>query len=84
MTNRLEEPIDLTYLANLIESKKPTCLCGKALRGSGLREYDHDGGFRTLDSYGNIMEERQWIYVHCSHCGYDMALHKIARELNED
>lgn len=77
----IEQPVDLTYLANLIESKKPKCLCGRALSGANLRFYDHDGGYRTLNSYHEEMKEKQWIYVHCKKCGYDMALHKIAREL---
>ena len=77
----VQQPVDLTYLANLIESKKPKCLCRRALRGSNLQMYDHDGGYRTLDSNHEEMKERQWIYVHCDHCGYDMSLVKIEREL---
>jgi len=84
MKNRLEEPIDMTYLANLISTKKPVCICGKPLIGGWLQSYDHDGGFRVQNSLGEEMEKKQWLYVHCSYCGYDMALHKIARELCED
>lgn len=72
-----EQPLDLEKLATLIDEKKPTCLCGKALKGSGVDYWGpHDGGI-----YVKGEKEKQWVFVHCDKCGYDMALWKIAREL---
>lgn len=70
------EPINLESLARLIDEKKPTCICGEALEGSGIEHYPHDGGV-LVEGYA----DKQWVYIHCSECGYDMALHKIMREL---
>jgi len=70
------KPINLKELAALIDEKKPICLCGKTLRGSGLQHYGpHDGGV-LVEGYS----EKRWVYVHCR-CGHDMALWKIMREL---
>lgn len=69
--------INLETLSELIDEKKPTCICGKTLRGSGLEHYGpHDGGV-NVEGY----TEKRWVYVHCPYCDYDMALHKIMREL---
>lgn len=68
--------LDLDELADLIDSKKPVCICGEPLQGSGLKTYPHEGGEIVYGKPG-----RQWVYVHCKKCGYDMALHKIKREL---
>lgn len=63
-------------LRELIDTKKPHCICGKRLKGSGLRFYEHEGGFKL-----DYDKEPQWYYVHCDSCGSDMALWKIKREL---
>lgn len=68
--------INLDELAELIDEKKPLCICGKELKGSGLNHYGpHDGGI-YVEGYA----EKRWVYITCS-CGYDMALWKIEREL---
>lgn len=68
--------VNLESLANLIDKKKPVCICGNVLKGSGLSHYGpHDGGV-LVEGYN----EKRWVYVHCS-CGYDMALWKIENEL---
>ncbi|MFH2111886.1 MAG: hypothetical protein ABIJ47_11580 [Candidatus Bathyarchaeota archaeon] len=74
-----EQVLSLERLVALIDEKRPTCICGKVLKGSGLDLWGpHDGGYHVEG-----FEEKQWVYVHCENpkCGYDMALPKIWREL---
>jgi hypothetical protein len=77
--SQTDKEIDLTELAKLIDEKKPTCICGRVLRGSGL---DHWGPHENGDLIKGY-KERRWIFVHCI-CGYDMALWKIQRELQKE
>ena len=73
----LQEPLNLREVGRLVEEKKPACICGADLRGIHVEHYGpHEGGYLV----GGYME-RQWVYIHCFRCGYDMALHKIWREL---
>ena len=73
----MSKAINLESLARLIDEKKPTCICGRTLKGGGIDHYGpHDGGVH-VEGY----TEKRWVYVHCSKCGYDMALWKIMREL---
>ena len=73
----MSQPINLMKLRALIDEKKPTCICGTTLKGGGINYWGpHDGGVHVEGE-----TEKQWVYVHCSKCGYDMALHKILREL---
>lgn len=56
--------------AKLVEGK--TCrTCGKRLPAK-VEGYPHDGGW-IVDGFTS----RQWLYVHCSSCGYDNALWKL-------
>jgi hypothetical protein len=71
-----QEQLDLWKVAILIEKKKPKCICGKPLKGSGINYYEHEGGVHIVGE-----KEKQWVYVHCDECGFDMALWKIWREL---
>ena len=72
-----EQVLNLESLAALIDEKQPKCICGQTLKGSGLRYYTpHPGGY-----WVEGVPEKAWVYVHCPHCGYDVALHKIWREL---
>ncbi len=72
-----EQVLNLEKLAALIDEKRPTCICGATLHGSDICHYGpHDGGHHVED-----FEEKRWVYVTCARCGYDMALHKIWREL---
>lgn len=71
------EGLDLIELAHRIEEHKPSCICGATLRGYNIDHYGpHDGG-EIVRGYG----DPRWVYVHCDRCGYDMAIHKIKREI---
>jgi len=75
----MENIINLTKLAELIDEKQPHCICGAKLYGNALRHYGpHIGGY-TVEGF----TDKRWIYVTCSQCGYDVALHKIEEELIE-
>lgn len=67
-----------TDLRVLITKSKATCLCGEKLYGSNLNWYEHSGGLKLEDD-----KEKQWYYVTCDKCGYDMAIWKIGAELGE-
>jgi hypothetical protein len=72
-----QKPLSLGKLSILIDEKKPLCLCGKPLEGTGVDYWGpHDGGIYIVGE-----KEKQWVFVHCNHCGYEMALWKIVREL---
>ncbi|MFH2110982.1 MAG: hypothetical protein ABIJ47_06960 [Candidatus Bathyarchaeota archaeon] len=69
--------LSLERLAALIDEKRPRCICGATLQSSHIRHYGpHEGGIHVEG-----FEEKRWVYVKCSTCGYDVALHKIWREL---
>ena len=40
--------------------------------------YEHDGGVRVKE-----IGEKQWVYFTCRRCGYQWALHKLLRKLEE-
>lgn len=42
------------------------------LSGTNIKAYPHEGGIHVEDREG-----KQWVYVHCSACGYDWALWKL-------
>lgn len=69
------EEMTLSNIADLVDEKKPTCICGKTLLGGLIKNYPHEGGIKVKGYKRN-----QWVYIHCR-CGYDMALWKIKREL---
>lgn len=52
------------------------CLCGKELP-KRFNSYDHDGGIELEEYF-----KRRWVYITCS-CGYDMALGKLTKQLEE-
>jgi hypothetical protein len=83
MTTKIVQPVDLENLKERIEEVKPTCLCGKTLRGRSIDMYEHDGGYLTLDDDGTPMKERQWLSVHCDKCGYDYSIVHLIRKLND-
>ena len=72
-----KQVLSLKTLAALIDEKGPICICGATLHGSDIGHYGpHEGGYRVEG-----FDEKRWGYVTCARCGYDMALHKIRREL---
>jgi len=72
-----QQVVSLADLASLIDEKQPRCLCGAVLHGSDIRHYGpHPGGYYVEGFHG-----KRWVYVTCSQCGYNVALHKIWREL---
>ena len=73
----MSKVFNLGDLALLINETEPTCICGATLKGNGIDYWGpHDGGIHVEGE-----TEKQWVYVHCSKCGYDMALWKISGEL---
>ena len=70
----------LEQIAEWVDKQKIPCDCAwrknikgdVILSGSNIKSYDHDGGWR-IEGY----PELQWVYVHCTACGYDWALHKL-------
>jgi hypothetical protein len=50
------------------------CLCGEELLHEGLevKGYDHANGY-NVDGH----DKRQWLYVTCRKCGYDMSFAKL-------
>ena len=55
------------FLEGVRPSYRRTC-CGVDLRGLPVLGYPHDGGYRVP---GYV--EKQWLYVVCPKCGYQMS-----------
>lgn len=69
--------IDLFDISAQIRDKEPACICGAVLDPGNLDHYGpHEGG----DLVKGFLH-KQWIFIHCDKCGYDMALWKIRRDL---
>jgi len=58
------------------DPEKAKCICGHDLRNEAVRGYEHDAGWQT--DHG-----KQWLFVKCPMCGYDMALWKWDSEGNK-
>jgi NAD-dependent SIR2 family protein deacetylase len=55
------------------EIKKTTCVsCGKELKFDRMDMYDHESGWGVITEI-----PKQWLSVHCDHCGYDNSLTKL-------
>ena len=68
--------VKLEEIREKIDKIEPTCMCGNPLDRWNLDWYGpHSGGWGVED----IGEggDKSWLYLHCSSCGYDLALHKI-------
>jgi len=67
-------------ISELIETiEKVTCSCGKRYERFNLQHFPHNGGMNVRLSDGTI--SKQWVFVRCQNCGYDMAFWKILNEL---
>jgi len=52
--------------------------CGRPLYHNwGVSRYPHDGGIRVKED----QLTKQWVYIHHTMCGYDMALWKMEQRL---
>jgi hypothetical protein len=56
------------------------CNCGQDLTGEPILRYDHDAGWKVKG-----IEKRQWLFITCPKCAYEMALWKmgVPRNLGE-
>lgn len=69
--NRLEDfELNLKDYGKLVRGKACRS-CGHNLPAR-VKHYPHAGGWILAGH-----TERQWLYVHCSRCGYDNALWKL-------
>ena len=61
-------------LFKILHHAKKNCVsCGKALdSNSPVDLYEHDGGWTVIKSW-----PKQWVSVHCNHCGYDNSISKL-------
>lgn len=57
--------------------EKVTCSCGKRFERSDLQMFNHNGGMFVRLNDGTV--SKQWVFVKCQRCGYDMAFWKILR-----
>lgn len=59
----------------LVKSGIVTCrICNNKLNEKEIESYDHEGGIKV--PYSDTL---QWVYVHCTKCGYDWSAGKILR-----
>lgn len=71
--NRMDRS-DLTlddYKAKIRDLRTP-CSCGALLTYDDLEHYDHADGYNVAE-----FESKQWLYLKCDECGYQMALWKL-------
>jgi len=68
--------ITFDELVSLLVDKDAECGCGYIFTESDFHCYDHDYGVKLAD-----FKRKQWVYAHCPHCDYDMALWKIIDSL---
>lgn len=53
------------------------CTCTNLIENPNIMGYEHSGGVK--DATG----KKWWMYVHCSKCEYDWALHKIDKQVQK-
>jgi hypothetical protein len=61
----------LSQVSNVNDHRK-NCSCGTPIIKGVLASYDHEGGME-VPGY----EKKQWVYMHCPKCKYDLAVWKI-------
>ena len=67
---------NLDEIKDLINQLNPKCICGTTLRGTNTHHY----GPHTSGIHLQGHTEKQWVYVTCTKCGYDMSLTKILKQ----
>ena len=73
-------PPTMEQIAEWVDEQKIPCDCAwrksiegdVILEGSNIKSYNHSGGWKVAGQ-----GELQWVYVHCTVCGYDWSLHKL-------
>jgi len=64
--------LNLAEIGATLDKARPECDCSNSLVGATIHIYNHDGGLQ-VDGYS----EKQWVYLHCSKCGYDWSIWKL-------
>ena len=74
------KPPTMKAISEWVDEQKIPCDCAYRksiegdviLEGSNIESYNHSGGWKVAGH-----SELQWVYVHCTVCGYDWSLHKL-------
>lgn len=71
------EPQTLDQIETALIQKDAHCrICGKRFEKGDIRAYKHSGGIEVKG-----FKQKQWVYMRCSGCGYDWALHKLTNQI---
>lgn len=65
-----DNPVKLEDIRNYIKEKDIKCeWCKNSFDSNDIDMYPHSGGYNV-----DGMNDKQWLYITCRHCGYDWAL----------